>query len=166
MKFRYLKHCRTSRNCTSKATKPKRKSRAQEKAEHHKELNENDEYSPIVFAPNPIKTKIKVKNFDWTDNQKEFFKVALHPATRIMFVNGPAGTSKTLLSVYCGLQLLNMRVISDIMYLRSAVESSNSHLGFLPGSAEDKLRFYNLPFLDKLDELVPNVTTEKLEKVN
>jgi len=149
----------------AKKTKPKRKSRAQEKAELHKELNEDEEgYSPIVFAKNPIKTKIKVKNFNWTDKQKEFFKVALHPSTRITFVNGPAGTSKTLLSVYCGLQLLNMRVISDIMYLRSAVESSNSHLGFLPGSAEDKLRFYNMPFLDKLDELVPNVTTEKLER--
>jgi len=149
-----------------KKTKPKRKlnkSRAQEKEDLRQELNEDQE-SPIVFAQNPIKSKIKVKNFPWTDNQKEFFKVALHPATKIMLVNGPAGTSKTLLSVYCGLQLLNMRVISDIMYLRSAVESSNSHLGFLPGSAEDKLRFYNMPFLDKLDELVSNVSTEKLEK--
>jgi phosphate starvation-inducible protein PhoH len=125
-----------------------------------------DELQPdeTVFAKNPIKSKIRVNQFKWTEKQKEFFKVALHPSTRIMFVDGPAGTSKTLLSVYCGLQLLNMRVVSDITYLRSAVESSNSQLGFLPGSAEDKLRFYNMPFLDKLDELVSNITTEKLEK--
>ena len=38
-------------------------------------------------------------------------KVALHKDTKIVFVNGPAGTSKSLLSVYCGLQLLNMKVI-------------------------------------------------------
>ena len=81
-----------------------------------------------------------------------------------MFVNGPAGTSKSLLSVYCGLQLLNMKAISDIMYLRSAVESSEAKLGFLPGTAEDKLRFYNLPFLDKLDELLPTTRAEKLEQ--
>ena len=49
------------------------------------------------------------------------------------------------------------------MYLRSAVESSDSKLGYLPGSAEDKLRFYNMPFLDKLDELLPSTRAEKLE---
>ena len=57
-----------------------------------------------------------------------------------------------------------MKAISDIMYLRSAVESSDSKLGYLPGTAEDKLRFYNLPFLDKLDELLPTTRAEKLEQ--
>jgi len=37
-------------------------------------------------------------------------------------------------------------------------------LGFLPGSADEKLRFYNLPFLDKLDELLTNTRPEKLEE--
>ena len=120
--------------------------------------------TPEWSNPNPIRSNIRLKNFDWTDKQKEFFKVALHPDTRIMLVDGPAGTSKTLLSVYCGLQLLNMKVCSDIMYLRSAVESSDRSLGFLPGSAEDKLRFYNLPFLDKLDELLTSTRPEKLEE--
>tara|TARA_Y100000593_G_scaffold95089_1_gene199452 strand:+ start:2136 stop:2918 length:783 start_codon:yes stop_codon:yes gene_type:complete len=116
------------------------------------------------FNPeNPIKRKIKINQFKWTEKQKEFFRVALDPSTKIVFVNGPAGTSKTLLSVYCGLQMLNMKIISDIMYLRSAVESSESRLGYLPGSAEDKLRFYNLPFLDKLDELLAETRIEKLE---
>ena len=50
------------------------------------------------------------------------------------------------------------------MYLRSAVESSDKSLGFLPGSAEEKLRFYNLPFLDKLDELLLDTKAEKLEE--
>ena len=113
--------------------------------------------------PNPLKRQIKIKQLPWTEKQKDFFKIALHPDTKIVFVTGPAGTSKTILSVYCGLQLLNMKAISDIMYLRSAVESSESKLGFLPGSAEDKLRFYNLPFLDKLDELLVNTRPEKLE---
>ena len=79
-----------------------------------------------------------------------------------MFIDGPAGSSKTLLSVYCGLQLINMKVSSDIMYLRSAVESSDSKLGFLPGSAEEKLRYFNLPLIDKLDELLKTIRPEKL----
>ena len=139
----------------------KRNSKTQERKEVIEEIEEA--LSPNFVPENPIKRQIKVKSFPWTERQKDFFKIALHPDTKVIFVNGPAGTSKTLLSVYCGLQLLNMKVISDIMYLRSAVESSEAKLGFLPGSAEDKLRFYNLPFLDKLDELLATTRAEKLE---
>ena len=114
----------------------------------------NENITEKFIIENPIKRQIRINQFPWTEKQKEFFKVALHPSTNIVFVNGPAGTSKTLLSVYCALQMLNMKVISDIMYLRSAVESSDKSLGFLPGTADEKLKFFNLPFLDKLDELL------------
>jgi len=125
------------------------------------DLNETEKK---FVVENPIKRQIKINQLPWTEKQKEFFRIALDYDTKIIFVNGPAGTSKTILSVYCGLQLLNMKAISDIMYLRSAVESSESKLGFLPGSADDKLKFYNLPFLDKLDELLINTKPEKLEE--
>tara|TARA_Y100000004_G_scaffold192248_1_gene252490 strand:+ start:1909 stop:2724 length:816 start_codon:yes stop_codon:yes gene_type:complete len=110
----------------------------------------------------PIKSLIKLNQLPWTEKQKEFFKLALDRKTKIIFVNGPAGTSKSLLSVYCGLQLLNMKVIDEIMYLRSAVESSASSLGFLPGNADEKLKFYNMPFIDKLEELLISTKTDKL----
>ena len=144
-----------------KNKKPVRR-RSREKVET-REIIEDSFIDPFN-NPNPIKRTIKVNHLPWTDKQKEFFKIALHHETRIVLVNGPAGTSKSLLSVYCGLQLLNMKAIRDIMYLRSAVESSDSKLGYLPGTAEDKLRFYNLPFLDKLDELLPTTRAEKLEQ--
>jgi phosphate starvation-inducible protein PhoH len=143
------------------ATRKRSPKRAKEKEATRKEIEE--EIYPTPINLDPIKRKIKVNQLPWTDRQKEFFKIALSPNTKIMFINGPAGTSKTLLSVYCGLQLLNLKWVSDIMYLRSAVESSESRLGFLPGSAEEKLRFYNLPFIDKLDELLPETRVEKLE---
>ena len=111
-----------------------------------------------------MKRFIKIKQFPWTERQKEFFKIALNPETKVIFVNGPAGTAKTLLSVYCSLQLMNMKVINDVMYLRSAVESSSQGLGFLPGSVEDKLGFYNLPFFDKLEELLMDTRAKKLEE--
>jgi len=127
-----------------------------------KNLTETSRKSPRT--PNPIKKQIKLNQFPWTDKQKEFFRVALDPSTNVVFVNGPAGTAKTLLSVYCGLQLLNMKAVDDIMYLRSAVESSEKSLGYLPGDANEKLRFYNLPFIDKLDELLAETRPEKLEE--
>jgi len=136
------------------------------RADKNKEIAEQiEEAMTDNFIPeNPIKRKIKLNQFPWTERQKDFFKIALHRDTKVVFVNGPAGTAKTLLSTYCGLQMLNMKAISDIMYLRSAVESSEAKLGFLPGSAEDKLRFYNMPFLDKLDELLTDIRIEKLEE--
>lgn len=147
------------------STPPKKSSRKKSRNQIKKETSEEIEEALTGFiVPNPIKSKIKLKNFNWSENQKKFFKLALDKETKLIFVSGPAGTSKTLLSVYCGLQLLNMKMISDIMYLRSAVESSAHSLGFLPGSAEDKLAFYNLPFLDKLDELLVTTRPEKLEE--
>lgn len=142
-----------------KKTRSTRRSLKKETAEEI-----NDSLVDNIFPVNPIKRQIKLKQFPWTQKQKDFFKLALHPDTKIVLVNGPAGTSKTLLATYCALQLLNMKTISDIMYLRSAVESSDRSLGYLPGSAEEKLRFFNLPFLDKLDELLESTRVEKLEQ--
>ena len=143
-------------------SKKARKTRTSIKQDTAEEINES--LVNNMFPINPIKRQIKLKQFPWTEKQKDFFKLALHPETKIVLVNGPAGTSKTLLATYCALQLLNMKTISDIMYLRSAVESSDRSLGYLPGSAEEKLRFFNLPFLDKLDELLESTRVEKLEQ--
>jgi phosphate starvation-inducible protein PhoH len=141
------------------------KSKGKVKIRGDKKLAEDlNETKNKYIAENPIERQIKINQFPWTEKQKEFFRIALDYNTKIIFVNGPAGTSKTLLSTYCGLQLLNMKAISDIMYLRSAVESSEKSLGYLPGDANEKLRFYNLPFLDKLDELLTTTKPEKLEE--
>jgi len=147
--------------------KGKRSRRSKREQINSKELDKEiiDSINEVTFEnPNPLKSILRVKNFPWTPKQKEFFKLALDDSARVIFVNGPAGTAKTLLSVYCGIQLLNKKIISDIMYLRSAVESSDRSLGYLPGSAEDKLRFYNLPFLDKLEELLSLPRIDKLER--
>lgn len=125
------------------------------------EINSKMDDNKFVVE-NPIKKQIKLNQLPWTENQKEFFKIALNYNTKIVFVQGPAGTAKTLLSTYCALQLLNMKATNSIMYLRSAVESSDKSLGYLPGDANEKLRFYNLPFLDKLDELLIATNSSKL----
>lgn len=111
-----------------------------------------------------IKHPLEIRELNWSENQKAFIKVALDKETKILMVNGPAGTSKTLLSVYCALKLLNEKRISDIIYVRSAVESSDAPLGFLPGDVDQKLHFYNLPFHDKLEELLLKPDIERLIK--
>ncbi len=92
---------------------------------------------------------------DLTDNQKRFIDLAMDKSTRVIFVSGPAGTSKTFVSVLAGLMTLNKHSVSDILYIRSVVESASRSMGFLPGEAGDKMLPYLQPLLDKLDEMLP-----------
>jgi phosphate starvation-inducible PhoH-like protein len=107
-----------------------------------------------VYQKEKLTRPISIRELPWTQKQLDFIDLALDKKTKIMLVKGPAGTSKTLLSVYTALKLLNTHKVSDIIFLRSPVESSDSKLGFLPGTAEEKMEEYLIPFSDKLDELL------------
>ena len=78
------------------------------------------------------------KNNELNQKQKKFVDIALNDETQLIFVDGPAGTAKTWLSVYCGLELFQENKIAEMIYVRSAVESSDQKLGFLPGAQDDK----------------------------
>lgn len=128
--------------------------------------NKNKEDKSVII---PQRTKINFdldiyQRSDLTPKQKEFLNIALDKNTKMMFIDGPAGTSKTYLSILAGLQLINTRRISDIIYVRSAVESSDSKLGFLPGSSSEKMAPYIQPLLDKLEELLPKRDIDALLK--
>jgi phosphate starvation-inducible protein PhoH len=138
-----------------------RRSKDSEAAETKKEDEKRDN-SPYVHQRGKIKHAVDIKELDWTDNQRRFLEIAGNKNMRVMLVTGPAGTSKTLISTYAALTLLNARKVSDICYLRSAVESSDSRLGFLPGTAEEKLSIYNVPFWDKVGELLPTDQVKSL----
>lgn len=111
-----------------------------------------------------IQFDLNIKELPWTPKQKEIIRVMTDKDTRIIFLKGKAGTSKTILSTFGALQLLNSKRISDIIFVRSAVESADSKLGYLPGDVDEKTYFYNLPFIDKLTELLHLQDIEKLHK--
>jgi phosphate starvation-inducible PhoH-like protein len=81
--------------------------------------------------------------------------LAENKAAKLIFVTGPAGTSKTFLAVLYALKMINEKRVSDLVYIRSAVESADSKLGYLPGEADEKLAPYIQPLMDKLVELLP-----------
>jgi phosphate starvation-inducible PhoH-like protein len=120
--------------------------------------------SPKVPQKDKLKNPLCIRELVWTDKQKEFINLATHKDTKIMMVTGPAGCAKTLLSVYASLKLLNEKRISDIIYVRSAVESSQAGLGFLPGTVDEKMMFYNFPFCDKLNELLEKKDVAALQE--
>jgi phosphate starvation-inducible PhoH-like protein len=123
-----------------------------------------EDKSPIVPQKNKIKNEIEIFHRELTVKQKQFLDIALDKNTKLMFVSGPAGTSKTYMSILTALMLLNQKRVSDLLYLRSAVESSDSKIGFLPGEADEKMAPYIQPLLEKLSELTNKASIDLLQK--
>jgi len=111
--------------------------------------------SPIIPQRSKLKTNLHIYQRPLTDKQKQFLELASDKTTKVIFVSGPAGSSKTFLAVMEALKLINDKRVSDLIYIRSAVESSDTKLGFLPGEAGDKMAPYLQPLLDKLSEMLP-----------
>jgi phosphate starvation-inducible PhoH-like protein len=111
--------------------------------------------SPKVHQREKIDYVLNLKGLDWTEKQKAFIELATHKDTKIVFLSGPAGTSKSILAVFSALQLLNERKISDIIYVRTIVESAVQSMGTLPGDEHSKLKFFVSVLNDKLEELLP-----------
>jgi len=121
--------------------------------------------SPHVHQGKKLSLNINIKEQQiLTEKQKLFLELGLKKESKIIFVSGPAGTSKTYLSILIALKLLNEHKVSDLIYIRSAVESSDSKLGFLPGESHEKMAPYLQPLLDKLEEFLNKGDIDFLQK--
>lgn len=122
------------------------------------------DHSPIIPQRSKLKISLKIFQRELTEKQKEFLSLASDKTVKMMFVSGPAGVAKTYLSVYHALTMINEKRVSDLIYIRSAVESSDAKIGFLPGEANEKMAPYIQPLLDKLTELLPKGDIDTLLK--
>jgi phosphate starvation-inducible protein PhoH and related proteins len=125
---------------------------------------QSQDKSPVIPQRDKFKDRLSIRQRELNEKQKQFLELALDKTTKVMFVSGPAGSAKTYMAVYAALHLLNDARLSDIIYIRSAVESSDSKLGFLPGEADEKMAPYLQPLLDKLSELLPQGDIDFLQK--
>jgi phosphate starvation-inducible PhoH-like protein len=124
----------------------------------------NPDNSPIIPQRSKLKSVLKIYQRELTDKQKQFLVLAAEKTAKLIFVSGPAGTAKTYLSIYHALMMINEKRVSDLVYVRSAVECSDAKLGFLPGEANEKMTPYIQPLLDKLTELLPKGDIDILMK--
>ena len=119
--------------------------------------------SPRVEQRNKFKGELSLKPFQWTENQQQIVDTVLNKQSKIIFINGPAGSGKSSLATYCGLKLLSDKVLSDYLYIRNALEVSESAgLGFVKGSIQEKFDPYCQIFKEKSQELMSNADLEKL----
>jgi phosphate starvation-inducible protein PhoH and related proteins len=120
--------------------------------------------SPIIPQRTKLKSNLRIYRRELNEKQKQFLELVLNKESKLIFVSGPAGTSKTFLAVFAALQMINAKKVSDIIYVRSAVESSDAKLGFLPGEADEKMAPYIQPLLDKLIEFLSKGDIDLLKK--
>jgi phosphate starvation-inducible protein PhoH and related proteins len=128
-----------------------------------KQMSKRKDTSPKIHQNPKIRDTIQIKTVNLTEKQKQLIEVLRDKNTKLVFISGPAGTSKTYTSILAGLHLINDKRVSEMVYIRSAVESSDSKLGFLPGEMDDKMLPYIQPLIDKLEELLPRCDIEKLK---
>ncbi len=96
-------------------------------------------------------------------NQRRYVDAIEH--YDLTFGIGPAGTGKTYLAVaMAAAALLNKRV-SRIVLTRPAVEAGE-HLGFLPGTLQEKVDPYLRPLYDALFDMIDADKVEKLIERN
>jgi phosphate starvation-inducible PhoH-like protein len=99
--------------------------------------------------------KIKAKNREITartPKQKEYLDAIRQ--NHLVFGLGPAGTGKTFLAVAQAVTMMQSGAIDRLILCRPAVEAGE-HLGFLPGTMQEKIDPYLRPIYDALHEMMP-----------
>ena len=91
----------------------KKKKNLQKSKSDNSNIKNNNEYhsnepkqdtSPIVYQKSKLKHELSIFERELTEKQKEFVNIALNKDTKMVFVSGPAGTSKTYINIYSALK--------------------------------------------------------------
>jgi PhoH-like ATPase len=95
---------------------------------------------------------IRHKNLE----QKCLIDALMNDDIKLVTISGKAGTGKTLLSLACALEkVINENKYTSILVARPIVPMGNE-LGFLPGTAEEKMSPWMKPIQDNLEFLFNN----------
>jgi len=86
-----------------------------------------------------------------TNNQKEYIRAAAD--NTVTFCQGVAGSGKTHIAIGMALEYLLEEKIKKIVITRPVLEAGE-RIGYLPGTAEEKLHPYLLPILDEVNYFI------------
>lgn len=136
----------------------------------HRPSQEKKDASPKIFQRDKLKEKneIQIRSYQWTANQQKIIDCILDKQSRIIFINGPAGSGKSVIATYCGLVLIGVkRILSDYIFLRSPLECADSAgMGYIKGDIDDKFQPYSQILEDKLEELLIKTDIDILKNDN
>lgn len=112
-----------------------------------------------LHVPHTYRNRLKPR----TENQKEYIRTAAE--NTITFCQGVAGSGKTHIAVGLALEYLLDEKVKKIIITRPVVESGEK-IGYLPGTAEEKLHPYLLPLLDEVNYFVSSAQFAGLKTNN
>lgn len=105
--------------------------------------------TPINSAPINTKSqgKVKARNVE----QRLAIDMLLDKNTNIKMLKGKAGGGKDFLITAAAMFLMERGIFQKIVFVRNNVDVRDSKpIGYLPGSSDDKLMPYVMPFADKV----------------
>ena len=111
--------------------------------------------------PSPVIYRNRVK--PRTENQKEYIRAIAENS--VTFCQGVAGSGKTHIAIGMALDYLLDGKVNRIVITRPVVESGEK-IGYLPGTAEEKLHPYLLPLLDEVRYFISNAEFASLKTNN
>jgi phosphate starvation-inducible PhoH-like protein len=103
-----------------------------------------NETNPVGYA---YRNKLKPR----TDNQKEYIRTIAE--NTITFCQGLAGSGKTHIAIGMAIEYLLDEKVKKIIITRPVIEAGEK-IGYLPGTAEEKLHPYLLPILDEINHFI------------
>lgn len=99
-----------------------------------------------------------------TKAQKAILREATPTQKSMLFIDGKAGTGKTLFSCYAALTALGEGTIDRICLATPAV-TADEEIGFLPGDLNDKMMPHVRPMVETIDELIGKPLRERLMQI-
>ena len=89
--------------------------------------------------------------------------VNIHRENDIVVILAPPGSGKDFMQVYRAMSGLISKEFTEVIFMRTIVEATNSKIGFLPGSEDDKVKPYIEIFYDQMKDMLKPSVFERLK---
>lgn len=124
-------------------------------------LNQNNNQNQNFFdKPEEVVIGFKNRLKPRSINQKDYIRTVAE--NTVTFCQGVPGSGKTHIAIGMALEYLLDFKVKKIVITRPVVEAGE-RLGFLPGTAEEKLHPYLLPLFDEVDYFLKSQHFQKLK---
>jgi phosphate starvation-inducible PhoH-like protein len=137
--------------------------RKRKKKENAKTYSVLDATKNVFEKPEETIVGFKNKLTPRSINQKEYIRTVAE--NTITFCQGVPGSGKTHIAVGMALEYLLDNKVKKVVITRPIVEAGEK-LGFLPGTAEEKLHPYLLPLFDEINYFLSSQHRTKLQSNN
>jgi phosphate starvation-inducible PhoH-like protein len=127
-----------------------------------RKTTDNDYFDINAALSNNILSNIKLDIKHKNETQKKLTNAI--KKNDVTICTGPAGTGKTLLTVFEAITLLKNQpdIYKEIKLVKSITQLKNEDLGTLPGDKDEKLKFHMMSYLDAFYKLIGENNTNKL----